>query len=67
MTMKIAYFCFMKIEDNISIYQIKENIQDCLIGAGILVPIMGSPDWKVIINIVYQLSFLYNRCKGNNV
>ena len=66
MTMKIVYFA-MKVEHYLSIYQLKETIQDCPIGAGILVAIMGPPEMKVIIKIVYQLSFLYKMCKGNNV
>ena len=64
MTMKIVYFA-MKVEHYLSIYQLKETIQDCPIGEGILVAI--TPEMKVIIKIVYQLSLLYKMCKGNNV
>ena len=49
-----------------------ENVQDCAkeidpIGEGILGAIMGPPEMKEIIKIVHQLSFLYKRCKGDNV
>ena len=37
------------------------------IGAGMFVATMGSPEMKEIIMKVYQLSFLYKLCKGDNV
>ena len=40
--------------------------QENPIAAGILVAIMGPPEMKEFCIIVHQLSFLYNRCKGNN-
>ena len=68
MTMKIVYFD-TRSELIINKSITKETIcaKEIPLGAGILVVTMGPPKSKENNHNIYLMSFLYKRCRGDNV